>query len=304
MADQMRPIEISGENVEAAIAAGLDQLGLSRDQVIIEILEEGRAGILGLGSRDAVVRLTPLPRPVKAEPEPEPEAATEPVAEPDDEPAMPDPAPVPEPEPEPVPEAKPESDVAGEPPQAAAVAAVAEEKPVTTDAGEIVPAREQVDEEEDGEDEVYRTIVASLLAQMGFEATVTVRHSEPDDRTGREMTIVDVRGDDVGSLIGPHGSHLTDLQYIARLMAGHVLRRRANFLVDVDGYREQHAQGLQRMAERMAEKALKRGEPVTLEPMSAYDRRLIHMALRDRDDVYTQSTGEGARRRVRVYPDN
>ena len=285
------PIEAHGSDVEEAIEAGLAQLGLSRKDVIIEIVEEGRKGLLGLGSRDAVVRLTPLsaaaPSPAASEPappEPEPEPTAEPPAPPvsEAEPEAEAPPPVEEAEtaPPPAPEPEPET-------TAAAQAEV-----------EVEPF--EVDEEVA---EVAQEIVDNLLDKMGFEdATVSINYSEPDDQSGRVMTIVDVQGeDDLNSLIGAQGETLNDLQYLARLMAGHALRRRANFLVDVNGYREKRRQALTKLAERMAEKAVRRGEPVTLEPMSAYDRRLVHVALRDHTDVYTNSVGEGAGRRVRIY---
>ena len=116
------------------------------------------------------------------------------------------------------------------------------------------------------------------------------------------MLMLDVRGDDLGKLIGPRGEVLNDFQYVARLMAGHKLQQRADFLIDVDGYRERRQQALERLALRMAAKAKEREHPVTLEPMSPYDRRLVHIALRDDDSVYTESTGEGNRRRIRIFP--
>ena len=103
-------------------------------------------------------------------------------------------------------------------------------------------------------------------------------------------------------LIGPRGETLDSLQFLSRLMVAHKLHRRANFVVDVEGFRRRREQALTRLAERMAEKARQRGEPIGLEPMSAYERRIIHMTLRDSADVYTESTGEGKQRRVRIIP--
>lgn len=286
------PIEAHGSDVEEAIEAGLAQLGLSRKDVIIEIIEEGRKGLLGLGSRDAVVRLTPLSA---AGP-----SATAP------EPASPELEPPPAP---PAPETEAEAPAPAEevePPAPPAAPAPEEPEPASEPEPESPAAAEAVTEPSDVDDEVARVaveVVDNLLDKMGFEdAEVSINYSEPDDQTGRVMTIVDVRGsDDLKSLIGAQGETLSDLQYLARLMAGHALRRRANFLLDVNGYREKRRQALAKLAERMAEKAVRRGEPVTLEPMSAYDRRLVHVALRDHADVYTSSVGEGASRRVRIY---
>jgi spoIIIJ-associated protein len=85
------------------------------------------------------------------------------------------------------------------------------------------------------------------------------------------------------------------------LMAGHTMRRRPSFIIDVEGYRERREQALARLAERMADKALRRGQPLTLEPMPPNERRIIHITLRDNDQVYTESVGIGRERKVRIY---
>ena len=117
------------------------------------------------------------------------------------------------------------------------------------------------------------------------------------------MTVLNISGPDLGLLIGARGETLDALQHLSRLMAGHQIRQRANFVIDVEGYRERREQALARMAERMGKKAIERGRPVTLEPMPAYERRIIHMTLREDPLVRTESTGEGDRRRVRIYPE-
>lgn len=263
-----RAVEAHGPDVEAAIESGLKRLGLDRKDVIVEVVEEGRKGLLGLGGKEATVRLTPLPTPETRRPMG--------VVQMEEE--------------------------AEEAPERAGARAEVEAVPgaLAEDEGEAMPVDKEAAEQE--VEEAARTIVRTLLDKMGFEeASVTITHSEPDDRTGREMTIVEVEGSDLSALIGPHGETLHDFQYLARLIAGHALKRRADFLVDIDGYRRQRRQALTRLAQRMAQKAVDRERPVTLEPMSAYDRRIVHVALRDHDEVYTNSVGEGAERRVRIY---
>src|SRR5690554_5866089 len=212
MSDE-QAIEAQGPDVEAAIEAGLERLGLSRNDVIVEVVEEGRKGLLGLGSKDAVVRLTPL-----GSPGPRPRAGEVSVQE-QEAPAQLDEAPE-EREPE-------ESQL-----QTEAPAALEAEEPQVTGVS---------DEDADDETErVAREIVTNLLQKMGYgDALVRVQRSEPDDRTGRVMTVLQVEGQNLSSLIGPHGETLNDFQYVARLMAGHALRRRADFLIDVDNYRSQ-----------------------------------------------------------------
>lgn len=259
-----------GEDVEAAIATGLRELGLRRDQVNIEIVDEGRKGFLGLGGREAVVRLTPITSPA---PTPVTETTT-PTPEPMEELSAP------------IPEESGGMEEADTPDQ----------KPA-----DMVESDEPVELDEHAQ--VAMEVVEGLLAQMQIQATIEVQQTPADDLTGRRMLVLNITGDDeVGRLIGARGEVLNDFQYIARLMAAHTLQSRVDFLIDVNGYRQDRQTALASLARRMAQKAARRGQPVTLEPMSPYDRRIIHMTLRDENKVYTQSTGEGNRRRVRIYP--
>ena len=258
-------IEASGQDVEEAVISGLGKLGVSRDQVEVEILEEGRRGLLGIGGREAVVRLrvvtSPEPEtaPVRQEPDPKPPQVDDPQME-----VIVDPEP-PEPQPE---------------------------KTVVPAA--VAPSADEID--------TAVTLVRELLGLMNVEANVSSYLSEPDDLTGRQLAIIDIKGDDLSALIGPRGETLDALQYMSRLMVGHRMQQRTHFVIDIDGYRERRQQALTRLAERMAGKAIKRGSPITLEAMPAHERRIIHMALRDSSEVRTESTGEGKRRRVRIYP--
>ena len=270
-------IESRGATVDAAVATGLQRLGVGRDQVTLIVIDEGSRGLLGIGSREAIVRLI-----VKTEP-PAPVAPPAPVVKPV--PAAPPPAPKPV-QPVPKAEAKPK-------------------KPVER------VSRDRDDEESDSADssenlEEERTvaveIISELLEKMNVSGQVAGYVTEPDDLTGQRVNIVDISGDDLSVLIGPRGETLDSLQFLSRLMAAHRLHRRANFVVDVEGFRKRREQALTRLAERMADKVRQRGEPIGLEPMSPYERRIIHMTLRDAQDVYTESTGEGRQRRVRIIP--
>jgi len=152
------------------------------------------------------------------------------------------------------------------------------------------------------EQEAAVAVLSELLAKMHVPARVSATQSEPDDLTGQRVNVIAIHGEDLTMLIGPRGETLDALQFLGRLMVAHQLHRRANFVVDVEGYRQRRVQALTRLAERMADKARQRGEPISLEPMTAYERRIIHMALRGAPDVYTESAGEGKQRRVRIYP--
>ncbi|MCA9961162.1 MAG: protein jag [Anaerolineales bacterium] len=275
MSEYKREIEARGQNVEAAVESGLAKLGLSRGDVIVEILDEGSRGLLGIGARDAMVRLTAM-TPVKP-PAPKP---VEPV-------------------------------VAPPPPVQPIVTAVSEPEPVDEEVEEEEVVLEtavsspSTDGDEDTEPDpeeakVVQELLETMLDKMHVKATVHVDVSEPDDLTGRRVNVLDIQGEDLTVLIGPRGETLSSLQYITRLMAGHKLHRRASFVVDVQGYRQRRELALSRLAERMAKKALREQRPISLEPMPPYERRIIHMTLRDHKDVYTQSVGEGDRRKVRI----
>lgn len=154
------------------------------------------------------------------------------------------------------------------------------------------------------EEEVAQALLADLLAQMGYEATITTTYTEPDedDALDRQIVALNVEGANVQGLVGRNGETLAALQYVGRLLASQQLHRRVDFVIDVDAYRHKRQEGLSRLAERMAEKVVTQKRPITLEPMPPFERRLIHMALRGHAGVYTKSVGTGDDRRVRLFP--
>lgn len=254
MALDDRDFEATGASVEEAIDKGLAQLGVKRNEVIVEVVDEGSTGFLGIGGKDAVVRLKVLGRP-KFEVQ-----SAEPVT----------------------------ADVA----------------PDIEEAEDVEPLSEPLvaDGEELNEATVALEVITTLLDMMNVEASVSVSETEPDDLTGEIRSLIDIRGQDMGVLIGPRGGTLNSLQYVARLMAGHRLRKRTTFIVDVEGYRARREEALASLARRMADKAVRGDRPLTLEPMPPNERRIIHLTLRQDDRVRTESTGEGRRRKVRIYP--
>ena len=285
-------IEARGANVEAAIDAGLRRLGMNRDQVTVTIVDEGSRGLLGIGSREAVVRLKPA---VAAPPPPPPAPRPAPP------PSRPAPPPTPPQQPPaPPPVARPEPPALREQPPARPPQPVTP-TPAAADEDETALAA-TTDDELAAEAEAAVAVLSELLDKMHVNASVSASASEPDDLTGQRVNVLAINGDDLTVLIGPHGETLDALQFLGRLMVAHKLHRRSNFVVDVEGYRQRRVQALTRLAERMADKVRQRGEPISLEPMTAYERRIIHMALRDTPDVYTESAGEGKQRRVRIYP--
>ncbi|UCH42722.1 MAG: protein jag [Dehalococcoidales bacterium] len=143
-----------------------------------------------------------------------------------------------------------------------------------------------------------------LIDLMGVAGSVTPQ--EPPDMQ-EELGITtsvffDIRGDDLGILIGRRGQTLTSLQYILRLIVGHQTKVWEPIFIDVEGYKQRRYQGLQNLARNMAEQAEAKGVPFTLEPMSAYERRIVHLALAEHPRVTTESIGQGEARRVVIIP--
>lgn len=273
MAQKQQTIEEQAATVDEAVDAGLAKLGVTEEWVDVEVVDEGRRGLLGIGGREAIVRLH-----VRTQPEAEKPQVTTTFAVDSPDSGV-----------EPVLEEEPAQD-----------SAVQDQKP-DSDEKEAAGTGTAGDNDVD-ESAVSVEVVESLLAKMDVEASVEVALTPPDDLTGRQLTVINITGDNLGVLIGARGETLDALQHLTRLMVGHQIRHRANFVIDVDGYRERREQALARMAERMGKKAVDRGQPITLEPMPAYERRIIHMTLREDPQVRTESTGEGDRRRVRIYP--
>jgi spoIIIJ-associated protein len=164
------------------------------------------------------------------------------------------------------------------------------------------PAEEAAEESWEAREEVSQIaveVLGDLLRYMGIQATVAVREPAAD----RLMPVVlDVQGDDLGILIGRQGDTLRDLQYITRLIASRKLQRWVNVVVDVAGYKRRRERVLTELAERMAERVIAEGRPLTLEPMPAHERRIVHIALRGYEEVTTESTGEGKHRKVVISP--
>ena len=153
--------------------------------------------------------------------------------------------------------------------------------------------------------EVARGVLETLLDIMGVSASVVpqVRPSDEGEEEAAAAPIAfDIEGEDLGILIGRRGQTLSCLQYIVRLIVAHQMKARVPITIDVEGYKQRRYEGLRALAWRMAEQVKVRGVPFTLEPMLAYERRIIHLALADYSDITTQSVGEGEARRVVILP--
>jgi spoIIIJ-associated protein len=143
--------------------------------------------------------------------------------------------------------------------------------------------------------ERVRAIVARVVNALGLHATVDIDESAEEIRAT-------VNGDDLGLLIGKHGSTIDALQHLAFRAAFRGEEIRKQVTVDAAGYRERREGALHRMADRAAAEALRYGRPVELEPMRATERKIVHTYLSERTDVETHSEGDEPDRRLVVSP--
>jgi spoIIIJ-associated protein len=275
-------LEVIAPTVEQALAQGLAELGLPATAVSVEVLDSGGKGLFGLGGRQVRVRLTVNPAGTAAGTAPAAAATSPAVA------IQPAPRRTPKPA-----KARPSVDA----PRASATVAVVpprEPQSLPSRALELPP---------DGHDAVLdkaEATISKLLYHMGLEAQVSAHYGEP--RENRRPIMVDVRGSDLGILIGRHGETLDSFQYVAALMIGKETGQFVHVVVDVEGHRDRRERQLRQLARRMAEQVLKTGRKLTLEPMRASERRIIHLELRDHPAVTTESTGEEPHRKVTIIP--
>lgn len=151
------------------------------------------------------------------------------------------------------------------------------------------------------EAEIAAQALDHLLALMGIQADVSIRDPEtPGDGLGMAKAVLDVEGDDLGLLIGRRGETLASLQYLLNLMMTRQFGEHMSFTVDVEGYRRRREKQLNSLAYRMADQVKRTRRPVTLEPMPANERRIIHLALAEDRQVQTSSVGEGEARKVSI----
>jgi spoIIIJ-associated protein len=266
-----RNVVASGKTIEDAIANGLVMLGVRRDQVDINVLSSGSRGLLGIGAEDARVELLfKLP----------PAATVSQVSI--------APAPAPQAPPERVAPKKVKLEPVAPEPVAPAYAAPEQMAPE----GEAADAGP-----------VGREILADLLRRMGFHASVEIVAGDELSEEGQPAPLVlNIKGEDLGVLIGRRGETLSDLQYLLRLMVSHRMKHWADLVVDVESYRVRRRRALESLAARVAERVVATGRSEAMEPMPAYERRLVHMSLRHHPQVTTQSVGVGEKRKVTVVP--
>lgn len=175
----------------------------------------------------------------------------------------------------------------------------------TLDVDEPSPRRAPYDPEAAARE--GRRILEGILRHMDVDGFVNVQHTTalgPDGETQHSIMLY-VEGLDeetVGLLIGRRGETLRSLQFLVNTIVQRHLGRWPQLVIDIGNYRQRRQESLEGLARRVAEQVRATGKPQSLDPMQAYDRRIIHMALRDDATVYTESAGEGEHRHVVIYP--
>lgn len=140
-----------------------------------------------------------------------------------------------------------------------------------------------------------KTALERIIAGIAVSAQVEGREEEG-------TIYLNIKGDGSGLLIGRHGQTLDAIQYIVGRIVGKQLGEKRMVVVDTERYRERRRENLEQVSRRMAEKAKSTGRAVSLQPMSASDRRIVHLALKHDRDIETRSEGEGGMRSIRIIP--
>ncbi len=166
------------------------------------------------------------------------------------------------------------------------------------------PSKKPISTPEFKEDQLIeftQETVENLVALMKVEARVSAHFGEQGEN-GETPVMVDIRGDDLSVLIGRRSETLNALQYIAALIVSKQAGHYVQLVVDVEGYRNRRERQLRQLARRMAEQAIRSRRKQVLEPMSASDRRIVHLELRTNPEVDTLSVGEEPNRKVTILP--
>ncbi len=172
------------------------------------------------------------------------------------------------------------------------------------DAKISVHLREPVKSDDTVAIEEAKQILEDLLVRMGMQATVEIKESGNAPENGEEANpvILNVVGDDLGVLIGRRGQTVDAVQYLVRLILSRKTRSKVPIMVDVEDYKQHRYDDLRTLAMNVASQVKARKTSIRLEPMTAFERRIIHMTLANDPDVATESIGEGETRKVVVMP--
>lgn len=260
----MRTVEKVGKTPDDAITEALIELGVTRDQVDVEIIEKGSRGfLLGIGSRDARVRVTVKPMYEKDDDE---FSLGGTISE------------------------KEKSSVSGtkdaDSDDMDGISKEDEKEAVNVTAEELAEIEMKA-----------KKFLEKLLDEMGVPALV-------NSEITNNRIYLSITGKNMGIIIGKRGETLDAIQYLVNVVANKGRAEYIKIIVDTENYRERREETLRNLAQKLAKKAIKTRRAVILEPMNPYDRRIIHSALQDNKAVRTHSEGKEPFRKVVITPVN
>ena len=303
-----KTIITSGKTIDLAIESALLQLGLDRDSVSVQVLQQAKPGFLGFGAQPAKVQVTyEVPDPVveKVPEKPKsalgsasrskPKAPAAPVKKPE---APKTEAPKAEaPKAEPVKAEAPKAEKPKAPKQEKKAEAPKTEKPKAPKQEKkaekkVEASKEYAAAEAGSVEEKIETFLKGLLEHMDSKA---VPHCWKEEGNTYKVDLV---GDDLGYLIGRRGDTLDAIQHLANYTINRDVEGHIRINVDAEAYRQKREDSLRRYARKKAQQVLKARRRTTLEPMNAYERHVIHAALQDMENITTHSTGTEPNRRV------
>ena len=265
----MDSTEVTATSVEEAVREALELLGAREDEVTIEVLATPRAGVLGLGARQARVRVTR--KSAQAANTQAPQTRSE---------------------------GAPDARARGRDNQRRGrndgSSRGARNPANDSDNDSGVSGRKSADVEEQRRE---ATVILKQILEMMGEQT-EIREIEVDD----ESVELEIKGDGSGILIGRHGQTLDALEYIVNRILARRIKDAAPISLETESYRARRRQQLHRMALSMGEKAKREHKPVRLDPMPPRDRRVVHLALKDDPMITTRSAGEGLLRSIEIVP--
>ena len=307
-------ITATGKTIDLAIAAALEQLNLDRDSVSVEVLDNPKSGFLGIGAQPARVKVTyevpdEAPKPAlssasrsKPKKPAAPEKAADAAAPRVIAPAAPE-APRPQevrqqPAPRAPQQPKPERREGQSGRSRNQRNDRREQKPrqpqAEKPAAEPAEPKVYAPAEPGSTEEKIETFIKGLLEHMGSDAVPHAMKKSDD------TYLVDLVGENLGILIGRRGETLDAIQHLTNYAVNRGQNKRVRINVDAESYRLKREQALQRLAQKVAGKVTRYRRNITLEPMNAYERHVIHAALQDHPDVTTFSTGTEPNRRIVV----
>ncbi|MEA3308402.1 MAG: Jag N-terminal domain-containing protein [Chloroflexota bacterium] len=296
-------VEIEAPTVDEALILGLTQLGITREEADIKVLDEGSSGFLGLGARESRVRVGYKNVSVSVEESAEEPVVVQPAA------VKVEPSPAEEP-PDTQREAEPV--VLNEPAESKGVSMPVEPTKIAQDALPEVQETEAsvqssqpvvVETKETQEQSHIKAVVLEVAENLfrAFEVQPEVTWYAGDGRDRPELWL-SLQGKDAVMLIEQDDSVLNAVQFLTRILVRSKVDGNFNLILDADGRRWQRTHKLEQLAKQTAEKAVRLGRPVRLQPMSARARRYVHMVLRQDSRVRTKSYGSGKGRAVTVFP--